>query len=396
MTFERPPRVALLIETARGYGRAVLRGIARYSRLHGPWNFLLTPGDFVQTLPKTPDWHGDGVIARTLDGAMAERLAAMGVPVVFLDFPVDSIETTAKLSSDGRCVDLTSDSVGAAKMAAEYLLEKKLRNFAYAGYPFQRWSIAREAAFADAIREAGFTPNVYRPPLRFGRPLCWEKEEQFLCEWLKSLPKPVGVMACNDQRGREILDACESVGIRAPEQLAVIGVDADDLLCELCSPPLTSVALNAEKGGFMAAMALDAMMHGRTPDERHILVEPMNVVERRSTNIVLVEDEDVAEALRLIHTGRLETLTVERIAREIPVSRRQLEVKFRKFHGRTMLEELQLVRIERAKQMLRETDASMDRVAQTVGFSATSYFLQTFRKHVGSSPSKYRHEVRGE
>lgn len=393
MAFQ-PPRVALLIETSRSYGRSVLRGVARYSRLHGPWNFLLTPGDFAQAPPQMRDWHGDGVIARTLDQSMAETLLEMEIPTVFLDYPVDNLPRQ-KYKKE-RCADLTSDSVGAARMAANYLLDKGLTRFAYAGYPFQRWSISREKAFCDAIASAGYETIVYRPPLRFGRPLRWEKEEPFLRDWLKSLPKPIGVMACNDQRGRELLDACELAGINSPEQLAVIGVDADELLCELCSPPLTSVALNAEKGGYLAAQTLDQMMKGETPTSRHLLVEPINVVERRSTNIELVEDEDVAEALRLIHTGLLETLTVERVAREIPISRRQLEVKFRKYHGRTMLEELQLVRIERAKQLLRETDASMERVAKTVGFSATSYFLQTFRRRVGLSPSKYRHEMRGE
>ncbi|MBR0226212.1 MAG: XylR family transcriptional regulator [Thermoguttaceae bacterium] len=389
-----PPRVALLIETSRSYGRGLLRGIARYSRLHGPWSFLLTPGDFIQVPPQMRDWNGDGIVARTLDQNMAETLLEMGLPTVFLDYPVDKLprEKSKKILS----VDLTSDSVGASRMAAKYLMEKRLTRFAYAGYPFQQWSINREKAFCDAISKAGYETLVYRPPLRFGRALRWEKEEPYLRDWLKSLPKPIGVMACNDQRGRELLDACESAEINVPEQLAVIGVDADELLCELCSPPLTSVALNAEKGGFLAAQALDRMMRGEKPKERHFLVEPVNVVERRSTNIVLVEDEDVAEALRLIHTGRLETLTVERVSREIPISRRQLEVKFRKYHGRTMLEELQLVRLERAKQMLRETDASMERVAETVGFSATSYFLQTFRRRVGVSPSKYRQESRGE
>ena len=181
-----------------------------------------------------------------------------------------------------------------------------------------------------------------------------------------------------------------------PEQIAVVGVDADEVLCELSSPSLTSVALNAEKGGYLAARALDLMMQGQEPPEKHILVEPTAVVERRSTNIVLVEDEDVASALQFIHTGRLETISVDRIAREVAVSRRTLEIKFRKLLGRTILDEIKNVRIERAKQMLRETDASIDRVAKTVGFSATSYFIQTFRKEVETTPAKYRRQTRGE
>ena len=391
---DHSPKVALLIETARSYGRGVLRGVARYSRLYGPWRFHLTPGDFEQIAPKTPDWQGDGVIARVLDRDMAQRLLDLRVPTVFLDFPVDQLDRPAEETRF--CADLTSDSIGAARMAARVLLDKRLTRFAYVGYQYQSWSIKREAAFVAAIREAGFETVVYRPPTSFGRPLRWEKEEPILREWLKPLPKPIGLMACNDQRGREALDACESAHIKSPEEIAVVGVDADELLCELCSPPLTSVALNAEKGGYLAAKILDEMMNGAEPSIKHILVEPTAVVERRSTNIVLVGDEDVAEALRIIHSERLETLTVDSISRRIPISRRQLEIKFRQKVGRTMLEELQNVRIERAKQMLRETDATIDKIARTIGFRAAGYFHQTFRKKVGVTPAKFRQESRGE
>ncbi len=390
----RPPKVALLIETARGYGRDVLRGVARYSRTYGPWRFYLTPGDFEQVVPKIREWRGDGIIARVLDAEMAETLLSTNLPVVMLDFSIANLPVKGNRAKF--CADLTSDSTGAAYMAARCLLEKKLVNFAFVGYPFQSWSAKREVAFTNAIREAGYATHAYRPPLRFGRALPWESEEPILRKWLKQLPKPIGIMACNDQRGREVLDACESAQIRAPEEVAVVGVDADELFCELCSPPLTSVALNSEKGGFLAAKTLDEMMKGVEPEVKHILVEPVGVVERRSSNIVLVDDEDVAEALRIIHTERLENLTVDRVARNITISRRQLEVKFRRHIGRTMLEELQLVRIERAKQMLRETDASVEKIAQLIGFSAAGSFYQTFRSRVGVTPARYRREIRAE
>jgi LacI family transcriptional regulator len=355
---------------------------------------MLTPGDLQQATPPMSDWRIDGIIARAPNSEAATTLVEMGLPIIFLDYPIAEINCPPEKKRF--CVELISDSVGASRMAAKYLLEKKLTQFAYVGYPSKPWSVKREEVFCAEVKAAGYETSVYSPPLRLGRLIRWEKEKLYMREWLKSLRKPVGVLACNDQRGRELLAACEAEGIPSPEQVVVIGGDADELLCELCSPPLTSVALNAEKGGYLAAKTLDLMMKGEEPPQRQIYVEPVNVVERRSTDVIFVEDEDVAEALRLIHTSRLETLTVERIARAIPISRRQLEVKFRKYHGKTMLEELQIARIERAKQMLRETDASMDRVAETIGFSATSYFLQTFRRRVGISPSKYRQEIRGE
>ncbi|MDO5309023.1 MAG: XylR family transcriptional regulator [Planctomycetia bacterium] len=391
-TSSRAPRVALLVETARSYGRGVLRGVARYSRLYGPWHFHMSPGDFVQSLPNRRDWRGDGVIARTLDVASAEAVLELGLPTVFLDFSVDQL-ASSKYSTDF-CIDLTSDSVGAAQMAVNLLYDKGLTQFAYAGYPYESWSIKRERAFVAAVKERGYEAYVYEPPRRAGRAVRLEKEEPYLIEWLKSLPKPIGLMACNDQRGREALDACEAAGLLVPEHIAVVGVDADDVLCELCSPPLSSVALNAEKGGFLAAQALDDMMRGVVPKVRHILVEPVNVVERRSSNIILTDDPDVSAALQIIHTARLESLTVDRIAREIATSRRALEIKFRRTLGRTILEEIKTVRMERAKQALRETDATLDQVAKMVGFRATSYFIQSFRKTVGMTPFRYRRNVR--
>ena len=393
MTFQ-PPRVALLIETSRSYGRGVLRGIARYSRLCRTQRFLLTPGDFEQALPKMRDWKGDGIIARAMNEKTARAIVDMGTPVVLLDYSVEDLHLPPERARF--CADLTSDSRGAARLVAQYLLDKRLVHFAYAGYPFQPWSEKRERAFVEAIRERGYETRVYRPPLRAGRPLRWEKEESILSAWLKELPKPIGVMACNDQRGREILDACEQCGISSPEHVAVVGVDADEVLCELSSPSLTSVALNAEKGGYLAAEALDMMMNGREPSCRRILVEPLGVVERRSSNIVLVEDEDVANALQLIHSGRLETISVERIANDIAVSRRSLEIKFQKYLGRTIFAEIKQVRLERAKQLLRESEHSVERIAQILGFSASSYFIQHFRKETGTTPSRYRRDFRGE
>ena len=386
------PKVALLIETARSYGRGLLRGIAKYSRLHGPWQFHLTPGDFEQIIPKMQDWEGMGIIARVLNETMADAILQTGLPTVFLDFPT-SMEKR-KNGKKRQCIDMSSDSVNAARLAASHLLEKQLVHFAFVGYPFQTWSEKREKSFIATIGDAGYSVHVYQPPLRTGRPLRWEKEEPFLMEWLKSLPKPVGIMACNDQRGREVLDACELAEIRVPEKLVVIGVDNDDILCELCTPPLTSVALNTEKGGYVAAGILDEMMKGNLPSVKNILVEPLGIVERRSTNIIAIEDGDVAVALQYIHSNAVGNLSIDNIVKEAAVSRRALEVKFRKILGKTILDEIQRVRLEHSKRLLQETEMSIPKIASDVGFNTPSYFIQVFSKNTGMTPAKYRRFLR--
>lgn len=386
-------KVALLIETSRGYGRGLLRGITKYSRLYGPWQFHLTPGDFEQIVPRMKDWGGNGIIARIMDERTANMVLRLGIPAVLLDIP--DIAAIRKKVEAPQYIELASDSVGAARLAAEHLFEKQFVNFAFAGYPGQVWSGIRETAFIEHIEKAGFKVHLYRLPLRFSQPLRWEKEESILAEWLSSLPKPIGLMACNDQRGREVLDACEHAGIAVPEEVAVIGVDNDELLCELSYPPLSSVVLNAEQGGYQAAKALEDMMKGNAAPFQKLTVNPLRVMERRSSEIVAIDDPEVAMALRYIHSQPPNLLTINRIVEHTAVSRRALELKFKRLLGETILQEIQKVRLEKAKRLLQETDLPVPMIAEHVGFTTASYLIQVFRKEVGMTPAKYRQGIRG-
>lgn len=386
----RAPKIALLIETSRGYGRGLLRGITKYSRLYGPWHFHLTPGDFEQILPRMSEWGGDGIIARVMDERMAKLILRMGLPAILLDVP----EEVKVKEASAAYVEMASDSAGAARMVAESLLEKQFRHFAFVGYHGQVWSEIRRRAFGERVGEAGFTVAEYRVPVRGGKPLRWEKEEEHLRRWLAGLPRPVGVMACNDQRGREVLEACELAEIAVPEEMAVIGVDNDELLCEVSYPPLSSVALNAVQGGFLAARALDEMMQGRRPELSRITVEPLRVVQRRSSEAVAIDDPDIAQALQYIHTQPVDTLAIQDVVEHLAVSRRALELRFKKLLGRTILQEIQKVRLARAKHLLQETDLPIPRISEVVGFATASYFIQVFRAETGMTPAKYRMSVR--
>ena len=385
-------KVALLIETSRGYGRGLLRGIMKYARLHGPWQFHLTPGDFEQTVPRMKDWKGDGIIARVINKKTADFLVESGLPLIVLDLP-EAIATGFR-KENVRFVELASDSVGATQMVANYLLEKQFRHFAFVGYHDQVWSEKREKIFVRQLEQQGHNVHLYRMPVRRGVPLRWEKEEPTLVRWLETLPKPVGLMACNDQRGREVLDACNLAGITVPEEIAVIGVDNDELLCELSFPSLSSVALNAVQGGYLAAMTLHKMMKGDSIPNKKIVVSPLHVVERRTTETVAVDDTDVAAALRFIHLQSSDQLVIEKVVESTCVSRRVLELRFRKLLGHTILQEIQKVRIERAKRLLLETDDSIPQIAETLGFATGSYFIQLFNDKIGMTPAKYRKKTR--
>lgn len=289
---------------------------------------------------------------------------------------------------------MSSDSVGAAEIAAIHLLEKKFVHFAFAGYYQQIWSDIRMEAFTGIIEQNGHSVHQYPLPIVKGQLISWEKEERFLARWLSDLPKPIGIFACNDQRGREVLDACHLADIPVPEKVAVIGVDNDEILCDLSFPPLSSIALNAEKGGYLAAKILDEMMNGREVPLEKITVEPLWVVERRSTEMVAIDDSDIAAVLRYIHANANLPFSIEEMVQKISVSRRNLEIRFRRALGRTILQEIQKVRIERAKRLLQETDYSMPKIALAVGFQTASYLIQIFRKTVGITPRKYRAQLR--
>ncbi len=384
------PKVALLIETARGYGRQMLRGIARYARLHEPWGFYVTPGDFQQALPKMQQWGGTGIIARIETPKIARAILDSGLPTIALDLSEKELNPSHPLS---RLSEVASDSFHAAQMAAEHLLERGFNYYAFVGVAGRVWSKRREVSFCESITSRGFDVHVYQPPSA-ARDRLWEREQFVLTEWLRQLPKPAGVMACNDDRGREVLEASRCAGIRVPEEIAVIGVDNDELLCELADPPLSSVVLNAEGVGYRAAALLDRMMRRRWRKPRRLVAEPLYVVARRSTDIVALDDLEVAAALGFIHDHAAEPIGVEDVVRHLEVSRRNIEIRFQDCIGRTIHAELQRVRLERARRFLMETDVPIPKVAESVGYRTPSYFIQVFRAEHNVTPAKYRRSLR--
>jgi LacI family transcriptional regulator len=393
--------VALLVETARGYGRAFLRGIVRYARLHGPWSFYLTPGDFEQELPRMRAWGGTGIIARIETPAVARAILAARLPTIALDLTESQLRPSHPLSA---LAEVSSDSAGAARMAADHLIERGLRSFAFVADPGRVWSDRRERAFVTRVREAGFDASVHHPPRRPRHAeRNWGEELPELVRWLQQLPRPVGLMASNDDRGREVLEAARAASLRVPEDLAVIGVDNDELLCDLADPPLSSVALNAEAGGYRTAELLDQMMHAsrrasrRNAKPARLVVEPTCVVTRRSTDIRRTDDTLVAEALQFLHDHAAELSTgVPSLVRALGVSRRSLEIRFKSAMGRTLRDELERLRIDRVRRLLAETDWPLDRLARASGFASGSYLAQAFRRATGSTPATYRRTSRGE
>jgi LacI family transcriptional regulator len=379
-----PPRVALLIETASSYGRGLLKGIARYARLNGPWSFFLEPGGQEETPPPLRDWGIHGVITLLRTKRQAREVLATRIPFVDLDFTLPAVVPW------GVC----NDEAGVARTCAEHLFSRGLRHFGFVGWAavddaLSLWESQRQEVFVETVKKAGFESSVYKWPKR-AADRAWGREQKSLIRWLKALPKPVGIMASNDQRARHVLEAARAAGIAVPDQLAVIGVDNDEVLCELSTPSISSVALDAETIGYQGAAMLDRLMSGRRIPRRPEMVAPLGVVARRSTDVLAMADPAVVAAVRFIDANIGRPIRIADVLASAQLSRKTLEVRFRRALGRTPHEELQRRRLEKVKTLLQQTDWPLKQIARAAGFTYVEHLHLIFRRGVGMTPAKFR------
>jgi LacI family transcriptional regulator len=382
----RRPHVALLIETSSFYGRRLLQGITRYLRSHRPWSIIVEDRrEFDYTPPFWFEaWRGDGVISRWGDPRVAGMLRGAGTALVDLSDRQASFGLP-RINSDDRAIGW---------LGAEHLLERRFRSFAFCGFEGELWSMRRRDAFFERLSHAGYSGQAFETPWARHQGSTREEEQERTGRWLETLPRPVGVMACNDLRGFHVLGACHRRGLRVPDEVAVIGVDDDALLCELCDPPLSSVIPNAEQIGYEAAALLDRLMAGGEADAEGRLVPPLGVTTRLSTDVLAIDDEHIAAAVRYIHAHACLGITVAEVLDRLPLSRSTLERRFRRYLGRSPQAEIRAVQLGRAKQLLVETDHPMHRIAELVGFEHAEYFIFAFRREFGRTPGAYRQEAR--
>ncbi len=411
------PRVVLSLFPHAEYDRCIVQGIARYARIHGPWVFHLAGEETDLPLPeeeaisgqpmrmvhvgegqrrlRLPDlrrWDAMGLIGRLQTREMTQMALDARIPVIALDLSDEQLASGLPLASVS---EVRPDSHKAGRIAAEHLLEQGFQNFGYCGYEGRTWSLRRQQGFCQRLEESGFACHVYRPAKRRSKsPIPWRQECSGVVDWLRGLPKPVAVMACNDVRGRQVLDASTLGGMAVPYQVAVVGADDDPLLCDLSNPSLSSVVFNARHGGYRAAELLDRLMSRTLNEPQRIDVEPLWVVPRQSTDVVAVEDPDVAAALRFIRENARTPIGVNEVAGQVALSRRALELRFQRCLGRSIRREIERVRLTWAKQLLIETDLPTAKIAELAGFSSLSYANKVFRRETGEPPARYRHSHR--
>lgn len=378
-------KIILLSDFAEEYNKNLLRGITRYSKNHGPWTFCRMPTYYRETIgidaifQWAKEWEADGIIGQFYNNEEIKKFTEAKIPVIAQDFKERLIDVP----------NITGSYRETGKLGAEYFLKKGFRNFAFYGFNNIVWSRERAEGFEERVHEAGYEVHNYK--LEDSRSMGqWHDKSSALSVWLNSLPKPVALMTCDDNQGNRIIEAAGHAGIRIPDEIAVLGVDNDEMICDLSDPPLSSVGLDTEKGGYEAARLMEQMIAAKTCSAPDIIVKATQVISRHSTDIFASKDKYIVSALKYIHDNLDKNLKVDQVLREVPLSRRSLEMRFVQTTGYPVYEYIYNQRIEKFTQKLLETDMTIFEIALDLGLNDSKNIARQFKQIKGLTPMEYR------
>lgn len=364
---------------------AMLKGIAHYERTHELWTGFHDDEARAETDPswlRSKRWKG--VISRHTTPGLVHACANLKIPLVDLnDMP--AFPGVPKIRPD---------NVGIGHLGAEHFLERGHRNFAFCGFSNEGWARERRDGFAEALQLAGHECDVFEVNYPGDLTPYWDEEQiAAISGWLKRLPKPVGVMASVDMQALQVMSAAHAAGLMVPEEVALLGANNDTIRCELCYPPLSSVAVNGFQSGYQAADTLATLMAGKQPENMDRRIEPIEVVTRPSTDVLAIDDRGVATALAYIRARACQGVTVDEVSQRAFASRSQLEKKFRRYLGRSPQAEIRRVQVAKIRQLLADTDFPLKRIAELAGFEHVEYMCVVFKRLMGLTPGHYRDRV---
>jgi LacI family transcriptional regulator len=379
-------KVLLVLESTFAGDRGFFLGIGQYSSLYGPWTFYKTAQlDIKRTkIEAIRNWGPDGVILSN-EQCMLDEIAKIGVPVI-----VAAHNEPKREYKNVKYIDVRNDLVG--EMGAEHFLKKGYKNFAFYSFVDYCWSREREEAFRKRVEASHYNVNTYQHRQSQQEIQKFEDTRQEdLMAWLAKLPKPVGLMACSDICARYVLDACRLQQLHVPEDIAVLGVENDEMLVKFCNPPLSSIELNFQQVGYYAAGLLHRVMMNESESDLHVVqIRPTTLEIRQSTEATAIDDEDIANALKYIRTHIRELIQVQDVVNATTLSRRTLYERFHKVMGHGVYTEIRNVRVEYIARMLIDTDASILDIARAFGYFGEENFARYFESVKGVSPRKYR------
>ena len=352
-------RVVVMVGSEGAFGRNAALGIRSFARGRLPWVFQFHQPT-IASIQGVLEWEAEGVITEIWSQEMAEAIQQLNRP-------------TVDLSNWGIGVPIAAvDSRAAGRVGAEYFLDRNYRHLGYAALEDAPFAQKRRQAFTTRAEEAGLVAHIFQRPYLgdSGRAMSgWGAVDQALKSWLLALPKPVGILADNDGKALQLMEAARQAGSDIPEQVAVLGIDNDEVLCELAQPPLSSVAMPANRVGYEAAALLEQLMAGKKPKAPVVLLSPIGVVTRQSSDVSAIEDADLAAIVKFIRVNAHRPFKLAEALDTLALSRRSLERRFKKTLGRTLLDEVNRVHVEQARQLLTLTDLTMRQVAERSGFS---------------------------
>lgn len=376
-------RIILLVDSAREYERGLLRGIAKYAQLHGPWSFYKKPAYYLDVSKESINiqemraFEPDAIF--TCEFPSLDKIMSLRRPTIVSPF-------TYEVNAGHPLVLPASEQIG--RMGAEYLMSRGYRYFGYCGFAGLPWSTTRGRSFAAALEQGGYPCEVYRgtEPDPSGS----IKNRAHLARWLNGLPKPLAVLACNDDCSQQVAEACKLADLHVPEQVAILGANNDPMICDLAYPPLSSIALDTETAGYRTAEILAQMVAGQIPTDEVIPVEPTHIVPRRSTDLLAINDPAVAQAVRFVreHAGQL--IQVSDVVDSSTLSRSRLTRRFLSSLNRSISDEIARTRMEFIEKLLLETDMPIGRIARRIGYNSADHLARYFHRYRDLTPSAFR------
>lgn len=389
-TTETNPRaagrdVAIVMQASTSFSRGVLTGVSRWVSQHEGWWITIDDREWDAPIPRwLLRWTGDGLISGLNEPALPRTWRGGLRPVVHV---------RARLTGE-RLPGVYPDDDAAVELVVKHFVDRGVRHLAFCPTTADRVSGRCEAILRHAER-AGCSLDIFTPSRAPARPRAGgDEERQALARWLKSLPKPVGVVTASDVQAVQLLEACREHGLAVPDEVAVAGISDDDVLCGLATPALTSVTLDRVRIGEEAAQMLDDLMRAGRPASAVVLVPPLGISVRRSSDVLAVDDADIRQALRLIKAKGCADLSAADVALTVGVPRRVLDRKFQRALGRTIHDELQQTKLNEAKRLLAETDHKLLVVSTRAGFAHAAQLCNVFKSVFGVSPMQYRKAAR--
>lgn len=378
-------KLLFISDFTESFPHKLLKGIMNYSRETKNWAIFRMPPEYKRVfgmegvLKWMKDNGGDAVIGQFEENEDVSLLTKNGIVVVAQDYK-QRLKTVP---------NITGDYMAQGRIAARFYLERGFKNFGFFGFKDVCWSDERFEGFRREIEAAGYGNNIFLYNQQNINQL-WFYEKDQMDAWLHAIPKPIGIMACDDNQGANLIAACNIRGIKIPTEVSVIGVDNDEILCTMASTPLSSIQVDIEDGGYRAAQMIERRVMNPDLPLEDVILHPVKIVGRLSTAVYATNDVQIQKAVQYIHKNYTKKISVKDVMGEVALSRRLLERRFKEVTGHTLYQHISDLRIKRFAELLVDTDEQVISIALSLGESDTKSISRRFKQIFGCSPSEYR------